>query len=329
MQSHSSRVVIAIMLVALWFFLAGCPADDDDDGLIDPDPFDASHLMGFWQCDELNSDSYPFTSLSFGDMSSGMLGDQESLEYFSWTATDTTLLLNLIDGIRTYNYDVADDTLSVWVGQGGKLYFDQIVSADTVYIEQNPYRVQLAVPEQQHVKLSLYDTAGIEGANLYESDLMAGMYILYFDYPQDEAGSLLAFDAVGGSTYHQRQYRYVTNRPDVPEQAKTLAAEFYDRGDYLSVEYGFAINPEYGDEFVGNEDEWHVLPIEDKVLYLPNNFRRILPENYSKSFYWVIGDYTYQFGYAWTDEADDDTLTVEWDGTSAKLTEFRQLLGLE
>jgi hypothetical protein len=329
--SHSTRLLMTIMLVALWFFLAACSSDDDDGGnpIIEPDPFDASHLMGFWNCSEENEDSYPFTSLSFGDLSSGMLGTQSTLDYFSWTATDSTLLLNLIDGIRTYNYSVENDTLDVWVGQGGRLEFAHIFEADTVYIEQNPYRVTLAVPETQQVRLLLLDETGIEVASLYDSELDIGLYVIYIEYPQDVVDQVLAFDAIRGSDYHLRQYRYVTNRPEISFDAADLVTVHYADAEYRAREFEFATAEEYGDAFEGTVEEWNDVSIEERVLFLPGNFRRILPGSVNDSFIWYIADYPYQFGYGWPDAVEDDTLTVEWDGSSAKLTELRQLLGLE
>ncbi len=326
------RFFTAIMLVALWFFFAACSEDSDDPVSPGPEPqdtLDVDFLMGFWNCAEGNEDSYPITTLSFGEEMNGMIGTMQALDYMVWEATDSTLMINTINGIRDYNYEYANDSLSLWVGLGGKLNFGKVTDADTVYIEQNPYRAAVLLPELMELHLGLYDATGLQLVSLFTGLVQSGQQLIYYDYPETVLNQVVAFDAIRNGGTHSRQYKVVAHRPAVPEEAKDIVADFWDAQLYLDKEFALAGKDTFGDAWEGTEEDWFALTIQEKLPYLPGNIRRNLPAEGTDSYYWYIADYTYQFGFGWTDGVDDVVNTVEWDGTSEKLTEYRVLLGLE
>ncbi len=96
----------------------------------------------------------------------------------------------------------------------------------------------------------------------------------------------------------------------VPDSARVWLDSLWSHSNYLDVEYHAAINPDFGEQYEGNQSSWNDKSWESKREYLPINF---ISELYSgDDHYFTIYRSFSQYKWGWEDmvEADsEETLT--------------------
>ncbi len=318
--------ICTVVILLSVFVLIGCQEDNPTE----PNTVDYQIVFGFWDSQNYGNEDYPFHNISFSNNKIGMIGTLDGFSYFEWDLTDTSLDLNLFDGSRSYNYDVLDDTLKIWLGLSDIFLYHHIFQADTVYVEQNPDLMGLALPMASEVEVVLHGVDGMRLEIYADGMFNAGMHTIIIDYPININGNIYALDILVPEELYVRNYKTIIHREDASADARYFITNYYDRQLYLEIEYIYAVdNTMSSSSFLGAFNEWVNLEFEEKLDYLPWNFRHDLHDDDEEAYYWCVGVYVEQFGYGWPDQVNDDPLSSEWDGTSAKLTEYRQLLGLE
>lgn len=124
---------------------------------------------------------------------------------------------------------------------------------------------------------------------------------------------------------------YYNQGQDKDKEFKAYADTYYTEDIYRGVEYGLALNSEWGDSgaYSGTNDEWieeewdtkiHFLPDQGFTHEMPTHEDRSSNQSHDQQYYEMIGKYIHQFGFGWADFYDgeglveDDPATPFYDG---------------
>ncbi len=316
---------LSVIFLAAFAFI-GCE-DVGKDNPVETGP-DYSFIHGFWEVSDDNLENAPFQVFSFGPEGTGMLGSSAEMSQFTFSMTDSSIKLDGDSASRTLNYQMVSDTFRLIDGLGDVISYVRVVDTDTVYLEDNPELVNLTMPEFYFLHVAVHGGGGEIIKTLANGTYYAGVHRFLLDYPDTTEGSDFSIDAHVPGKWFARTCRTVQRRGNVSQETMEFADMYFDKEAYLLGEYYCSFHPRGTNDFHGTFEEWKELKFLEKQEYLGGYFRHNINVT-GDAFYWRIGVYPEQFGFGWVDALDDDIETIEWDGTSEKLTEYRVLLGLE
>ncbi len=123
---------------------------------------------------------------------------------------------------------------------------------------------------------------------------------------------------------------YYNKGKDKEEEFENFADTHFHENWYRDVEYGLALNSQWGDSgsYNGSEEEWiqeewdlkiHYLPSAGFTHELPTHEDRAVNKSHDQQYYEMIGKYIRQFGFGWDkvdfeDFPEDDPSTPYFDG---------------